>query len=136
MNMIKDKITFTEMKACVDEAVALCFKDEEYLPYMKEFATWYCIMKHFTDAIPDGKELDEEYFQTMDEELISKLMENKQVCQIYDSINDAIKTKIDRINHKSQIIELLDILIDALENPEVMNTIGNVIKELETNGET
>lgn len=35
--MIKNNITFVEMKNCIDMAVDLCFEDGIYQPYMKDF---------------------------------------------------------------------------------------------------
>lgn len=128
--MIKDNITFTEMKLCIDEAVELCFENGVYQPYMKDFAIWHRIIGYFTDMIAPGADIDTIYSIILNEELRDTLMKITQAKVIHRAILDAIDIRCQKEIHRTKLNALIDDLLTKLDNPETLEMLMKWAEEL------
>ena len=128
--MTKNNITFAEMKNCIDMAVELCFENSEYQPYMKDFAVWQSIIRCFTDYITEEMTVEEIYSLTLDTKLLNGLESNHQVATIRNAIDDAIKVRIEKELHKSPLLDLLPVIIDILDSPDVTTKANGYTREI------
>lgn len=132
--MIKERITFAEMQTSIDEVISLCFPDNEYTPYMKDFAIWYVLMGHFTNWIKPEMSLEQKYAKTLDFSLREELFQNVQAASIYDAMERTIEMKrqkeIQAESHKTKLNKLIDQLLDKLDNPEVVEMLAKWGEEI------
>ena len=115
--MIKNNITFVEMKNCIDMAVDLCFEDGIYQPYMKDFAVWVSLATYFTDCIKEDMKLEEQYQIVCDEQLREALMNVSQVDSIYSAMLEAIDIKVRKEIRKTRWDKIVDAVAEALNDP-------------------
>lgn len=128
--MIKNNITFAEMKSCIDEAVELCFEDGIYQPYMKDFAIWHRLAYYFTDKIKEGTSIDEAYEILLDEELRDALTEKVQVKNIISAYLGAVDMRCQKEIRITKFSLLIDELLTKLNNPETAEILAKWAEEL------
>lgn len=128
--MIKDNITFVEMKNCIDMAVDLCFEENVYQPYLKDFAVWVSLMTYFTDCIKKDMTLEEQYKVVCDESLREGLMSVSQVDRIYSAMLEAIDIKVRKEVRKTKLDKIIDTVAEALSDPEIAEKINGLIDEI------
>lgn len=132
--MIKERITFAEMKICIDEVTDLCFPNGEYLPYMKDFAIWYVLMAHFTNWVKPEMSLDQKYSKTLDFTLREELFQNIQVTSIYETMENTIETKrqkeVQAEAHNTKLNKLIEEIFEKLDNPETVELLSKWGEEI------
>lgn len=128
--MIKNNITFVEMKNCIDMAVDLCFEDGIYQPYMKDFAIWVSLATYFTDCIKEDMKLEEQYEIVCDEQLREALMSVSQVDSIYSAMLETIDIKVRKEVRKTKLDKIIDTVMEALSDPEIVEKINGLIDEI------
>ena len=128
--MIKNNITFVEMKNCIDMAVDLCFEDGIYQPAMKDFAVWVSLATYFTDSIKEDMKLEEQYEVVCDEHLREALMNVSQVDSIYSAMLEAIDIKVRKEIRKTRWDKIIDAVAEALSDPEIAKMINGFIEEI------
>ena len=130
--MVKQRITFAEMKNCIDMAVELCFEENEYQPYMKDYAVWLSLMSYYTDQIKDGMSLEEQYKVVLDDYLREEIMSYSQPSHIYEAILETIDIKVKKEIRKTRLDKIIDTLIETVNNPETLEKINEWIEEIAT----
>lgn len=128
--MIKNNITFSEMKSCIDEAVELCFENGVYQPYMEDFAIWHRLVSYFTDMINDTMSVDEVYNIILDPMLRDDLCEKLQVGRIINAYLRAVDMRCQKEIRKTRFDKIIDVLVEELNNPETVETIAKWAEEL------
>lgn len=143
--MVKERITFVEMKNCVDMAVDLCFEEGVYQPYIKDFAVWTSLMTFFTDEIKKEMSLEEQYAVTCNTNLREAIMNNCQASYIYDAILESIDIKVKKEIRKTRLDKIIDTVISVVNTPEMLEKLNGLmdmanewldeIETVEKNGE-
>lgn len=132
--MIKDYITFAEMRSFVNDVVTLCVTDGKYQPYMRDFAYNYCILKYFTDYSVEDKDAEKLYSDFYQNNEVKQIIDmiksnNSQLVEIDRCINDTFRTIIEREIRQSKLGKFIEELFDKLDNEETIDLLAEIIEK-------
>lgn len=144
-NNIKYIIGLVEAKAFVDTVVELCYDEKgDYLPFLKDFAIHYAILKYYVGYPVEDYSIDELYinvFGGLFEQIKDVFDKSKQLTGLLNGVDEEFRIRTGKKIHQTKLSEVIDKLIEIfseeLKNPEVVQMINEIVEEIkgDSNGE-